>query len=168
LAVGFTFIYALSGLAVNHIADWDPNFRQENHTYHLGTPLGPDDDAIATRVLRELKSTESPSNVYRVAADRLDIVLARRTLHVNTRTGLVDEEGQAPRFFLRAANFLHLNRGKKAWTAVADTYAVFLLYLACSGLFMIPGRKGIRGRGAVLASLGALIPALYVLLSRVP
>ena len=26
LAVGLTFVYALSGLAVNHIADWDPNF----------------------------------------------------------------------------------------------------------------------------------------------
>src|SRR5262245_24029094 len=27
LAVGFTIIYALSGIAMNHIADWDPNFR---------------------------------------------------------------------------------------------------------------------------------------------
>ncbi len=58
------------------------------------------------------------------------------------------EEGQKPRFFLRLANWLHLNRGKKAWSYVADTYAVILLFLASSGLFMIPGKKGIKGRGA--------------------
>ena len=26
LVVGLTLIYALSGLAINHIQDWDPNF----------------------------------------------------------------------------------------------------------------------------------------------
>ena len=38
---------------------------------------------------------------------------------------------------LARRQLLHLNRGKKAWTYVADTYAVILLYLAVSGLFMI-------------------------------
>jgi hypothetical protein len=61
-----------------------------------------------------------------------------------------------------------LNRGKKAWKYVADGYAVFLLFLAASGLFMIPGRKGIMGRGAILALLGALVPVLYVVLSGGP
>ena len=51
------------------------------------------------------------------------------------------------------ANWLHLNRGKKAWTYVADSYAAFLLFLAFSGLFMIPGRKGLIGRGAIIALL---------------
>jgi hypothetical protein len=69
---------------------------------------------------------------------------------------------------LRAANWLHLNRGKKAWTLVADTYAVMLLYLAISGLFMIPGRKGLLGRGAVIAALGAAVPVGYVVFSGGP
>ena len=73
-----------------------------------------------------------------------------------------------PRFFLRAANFLHLNRGKKAWTLIADSYAIFLLFLAISGLFMIPGKKGLLGRGAVIATIGAAIPTLYVVLSHTP
>src|SRR5262249_39022729 len=88
--------------------------------------------------------------------------LEHRTLHVTPSSGRVVEEGQAPRLFLRVANWLHLNRGKKAWKYVADTYAVILLYLALSGLFMIPGRKGLVGRGAVIAALGPAVPIGYV------
>ncbi|MGC4088360.1 MAG: PepSY-associated TM helix domain-containing protein [Polyangiaceae bacterium] len=168
LAVGFTFIYALSGLAVNHIADWDPNFHQVARTHQLSTPLDGDDEPVSKRVLDALAIRETPRELYRASDSRLEIVLDKRTLHVDTKRALVEEEGQEPRFFLRAANYLHLNRGKKAWTLVADTYAVFLLFLASSGLFMIPGRKGLMGRGAVLAALGALVPAIYVLLAKTP
>jgi hypothetical protein len=54
------------------------------------------------------------------------------------------------------------NRGKRAWTYVVDAYAVLLLGLAVSGLFMIPGRKGFWGRGLLLVTVGVLIPTLYV------
>jgi len=168
LAVGFTVIYALSGLAVNHIGDWDPNFRQIARTHHLEVRLDGDDEPVSKRVLDALAIREAPRELYRASDSRLEIVLSNRTLHVDAKRNLVEEEGQEPRFFLRAANFLHLNRGKKAWTLVADTYAVFLLFLATSGLFMIPGKKGLLGRGALLVSLGALVPVLYVLLAKTP
>jgi hypothetical protein len=166
--VGLTLVYALSGLAVNHIADWDPSFTQISETHRLAAPLPPDADASSKRVLTALKITEAPREVYAAGDDAVDIVFDRRTLHVTPSTGTVVEEGQSPRWFLRAANWLHLNRGKKAWTYVADTYAAILLYLAISGLFMIPGRKGLVGRGALLALLGAAVPVGYVVLSGGP
>ena len=119
-------------------------------------------------MLAALAIKEAPSEVYAAGDDAVDVVLEHRTLHVTPSTGKVVEEGQSPRPFLRAANWLHLNRGKKAWKYVADTYAVMLLYLAISGLFMIPGRKGLWGRGAVIALLGAAVPIGYVVLSGGP
>jgi hypothetical protein len=95
-------------------------------------------------------------------------VFDRRSLRVDTQTGRVVEHAQEPRFFLRVANWLHLNRGKKAWTIIADSYAVFLLLLSVTGLWMFPGRKGLLGRAGVIALAGALIPALYVTLSGGP
>jgi uncharacterized protein len=166
--VGLTLVYALSGLAVNHIADWDPSFRQIERTHQLPAPLPSEADAAGKRVLSQLKIDEPPSEIYVAGEDAVDIVLEHRTLHVTPSTGKVLEEGQSPRWFLRAANWLHLNRGKKAWTYVADTYAVVLLYLAVSGLFMIPGRKGLVGRGAVIALLGAAVPVAYVVASGGP
>jgi len=166
--VGLTLVYALSGLAVNHIADWDPSFRQIAKTHQLPGPLPTDAQAVGKRVLGLLAIDETPSEVYAGGDDAVDVVLEHRTLHVTPSTGTVVEEGQAPRFFLRAANWLHLNRGKKAWKYMADTYAVLLLYLAISGLFMLPGRKGLLGRGALIAALGAAVPVGYVVLSGGP
>ena len=167
-AVGLTVVYALSGLAVNHIADWDPNFQQFENTYQLKTVLPKEDTAAAKAVLRELGVTEQPIDVYRATDTELAVVMEHGTYHVKTDTGAVREEGQRPRLLLRISNWLHLNRGKKAWTYIADGYAVFLLFLASSGLFMIPGRKGLLGRGAIIALVGAAVPIAYVTLSGGP
>jgi uncharacterized protein len=165
LAVGLTVVYALSGLAVNHIADWDPNFTQHRRELQLTLPLPADTDALAQRALEALRITTPASDIYRASDALVEVQVGKETLHIDTQTGKVVLEGQKPRFFLRAANWLHLNRGKQAWTIVADSYAVILLYLAVSGLFMIPGRKGVWGRGGLLVLLGALIPIGYVVTS---
>lgn len=167
-AVGLTFVYALSGLAVNHIADWDPNFTSYERVHELGTPLAGDDQAIARAALERLAIRAEPQEVYRAAPDQLEVVLDRRTLHVTPSTGRVIDEGQEPRLLLRAANWLHLNRGKKAWTYVADTYAAGLLALAVSGALMLPGRRGLLGRGGIWLLAGVLVPVLYVHLSGGP
>ena len=167
-AVGLTIVYASSGLAVNHLKDWDPNFKQVNRTHQLALPLPTDDEAAAKSVLQALAVQEPPREVYRASDTQLDLVFDKRTFHVDTTSGVVHEEGQAARPLLRIANWLHLNRGKKAWTYVADFYAVFLLFLAFSGLFMIPGRKGLLGRGAIVLLLGCAVPIAYVVLSGGP
>jgi hypothetical protein len=159
LAVGLTVVYAISGLAVNHIADWDPNFVHTQRVVELGGPVD------QGRVLSALHVTQTPREVYQAGPDQLEIAFDKRNLHVNTRTGRVVDEGDSPRLFLRAANFLHLNRGKKAWRWFADSYAAGLLLLALSGIFMLPGRRGIRGRGAIFVSIGVAIPLLYLALA---
>ena len=168
VAVGLTFVYALSGLAVNHIAQWDPNFQNYETSHDLGGAVQGDDAQASAAVLAKLGVRETPREVYREGEGDLEILFEHRTLHVDLATGHVVDEGQKPRLLLRIANWLHLNRGKKAWTYFADAYAVGLLFLASSGLFMLPGRKGLLGRGAVFVLLGIAIPVLYVGLSGGP
>lgn len=168
LAVGLTFVYALSGIAVNHLADWDPNFDNYEARHQLGLPLPADDAAIADRLLTTLAITDKPTEVYRSDTHEVSVLLDNRSFHIDTTTGAVLEDGQKPRFLLRVANWLHLNRGKKAWTYVADGYAGFLLILATTGLFMLPGRKGLIGRGGLLVALGVAVPIAYVTLSGGP
>jgi hypothetical protein len=164
-AVGLTFVYAVSGLAVNHVASWDPNFVNTTTTHELGGPVPDDDAAARAQVLAKLGITDAPREVYR-EGDELEILFEHRTLHVTAATGHVVDEEQKPRFFVRAANWLHLNRGKKGWTYFADTYAVGLLFLATSGLFMIAGKKGLLGRGVFFVAAGIAIPLVYLALVR--
>ena len=166
-SVGLTIVYASSGLAVNHIADWEPNFRDIRREHQLRLPLGADDEAIA-RVAQEALAIEEPVREIFRADDAVEVVFDLRTLRIDPKSGHVIETGQEPRLFLRAANWLHLNRGKKAWTLIADTYAVFLLLLSVTGLWMFSGRKGLLGRAGVIAVAGALVPILYVTLSGGP
>jgi hypothetical protein len=164
-AVGLTFVYAVSGLAVNHVAQWDPNFTRTVSAREIGGPLPEDDDAAKRLVLGKLDIAEEPKEVYR-EGDELEVLFEHRTLHVTVATGHVVDEDQRPRFFVRAANWLHLNRGKKAWTYFADSYAVGLLFLATSGLFMIAGKKGFFGRGVYFVAAGVAIPLVYLALVR--
>jgi hypothetical protein len=164
VAVGLTFVYALSGIAVNHITDWtdgDPSFKTYASTHEMG-PLPGSDQAVADDIRKKLTISEAPREIYRATPDELEVIFDKRSLHVNTASGHVADEGQKPRWILRAANWLHLNRGKKAWTYAADAYAGGLMFLALSGMFMIAGKKGLIGRGAALVGLGIAIPVLYV------
>lgn len=167
-SIGLTFIYAASGLAVNHIADWEPNFRQISRVHQVALPLPSEEAGVATSVRAALGIEEPVREVFRADEGAVEVVFDQRTLRVDTRTGRIVEQGQEPRFFLRVANWLHLNRGKAAWTFIADSYAVFLLLLSVTGLWMFPGRKGLIGRAGIIALAGALVPALYVTLSGGP
>lgn len=166
LVVGLTVIYAVSGLAINHIDDWDPNFTTYETTRTI-EPIDPaldDDEAIAVAMQRA-GVTGTPRSTYR-AGDEVHLEFDNRRVIVIGEQ--VTEQGREPRFFLRIANWLHYNRGKQAWTYVADAYAILLLYLACSGLFMLKGKLGLRWRGAILVTLGAAVPIAYVVLSGGP
>lgn len=167
LAVGLTVIYAVSGLAINHIADWDPNFvTYERERTIAPIPVDVPDDAAFAQA-RAALGVGTPRSTYR-AGDELHLEYDDKKLVVYGDSGAVIEQGRQARFFLRVANWLHYNRGKKAWTYVADIYAVMLLYLAVSGLFMIKGKKGLRWRGLLLLGLGAGVPLAYVVWSGGP
>lgn len=166
VAVGFTVIYALSGLAINHIKDWDPNFTSSEKTVTI-VPV-PDDasDADAVKRVTDAAGTGAPDDVFR-AGDEVRLSYANGT-QVTAIGDTVTVQARQPRFFLRVANWLHYNRGKKAWTYVADVYAIMLLYLAISGIFMIKGRLGLKWRGAILITAGIAVPLGYVILSGGP
>jgi uncharacterized protein len=167
LAVGLTVIYALSGLAINHLQDWDPNFHSFSRESKI-EPIPadvPDEEAFAR--VRKALDLGKPRETYR-AGDEIHLTYDGREVVVYGDSGQVTDQGQSPRFFLRVANWLHYNRGKRAWTYIADGYAVLLLYLAISGMFMIKGKLGLKWRGLALVALGAGVPLAYVVLSGGP
>jgi hypothetical protein len=167
LAVGFTVIYALSGIAMNHIDDWDPNFHATEVTRKI-TPIADElsDDAAAKQIAAAAGLTGKIDDVYR-AGDEVRLTYASGS-KVTAIGDTITIQARRDRFFFRVADWLHTTRGKQAWKYIADAYATLLLYLAISGIFMIKGRLGLRWRGGVLIAIGLGGPLGYIVLSGGP
>jgi len=161
---GLTVIYAVSGIAVNHIDDWNPTYVIRTETLSVGQLPTEDNAEIAQAVLGRLSITEEPESVVRMASDRLKVFLDGRTLTVMVPSGDVFDEHVRRRFGFFEVNYLHLNHGKGFWTWFADFYAVGLMVLACTGIFIITGKKGLGGRGRWLLIAGMAIPLIYLVL----
>ena len=161
---GLTVIYAVSGIAVNHIEDWNPSYVIRTETVSVGELPSADSQTIAGTVLKRLGITERPESTVRMTPDQLKIFLHQRTLTVTVPTGEVVDEHARRRYAFFEVNYLHLNHGKGFWTWFADVYAVGLLLLACTGIFIITGRRGLGGRGRWLLLAGLAIPLVYLIL----
>jgi hypothetical protein len=166
LAVGFTVIYALSGIAMNHLEDWDPNFHSSEQTLQIA-PV-PDDatDDEAVALVTKAAGVGKPDEVFR-AGDEIRLGYSNGS-QVTAIGDTVTVQARSDRLFFRVANWLHATRGKQAWKYISDAYAVLLLYLAISGLFMIKGKLGLRWRGMILMSIGLGVPLAYIVLSGGP
>jgi uncharacterized protein len=166
LAVGFTVLYALSGIAMNHIDDWDPNFVASERTIAIA-PIGPelgDAEAVA-RLAQATGVTGTPSDVYR-AGD--EVRVSYPGVKITAIGAQATVQRRRDRVFFRVADWLHATRGKQAWKYIADAYAVLLLYLAISGIFMIKGRLGLRWRGTIFVVAGLAAPLGYIVASGGP
>jgi len=159
---GLTVIYAVSGIAVNHIEDWNPSYVVRTELLDLGPLPDAPTGELAEEVLRRLAIDEAPRSVVRMAPQQLKLFLDHRTLTVSVPGGSVADERSRRRVAFFEANYLHLNRGKGLWTWFADVYAVGLLLLACTGIFIVTGTKGLGGRGRWLLLAGLAVPLAYL------
>ncbi|MBL7031263.1 MAG: PepSY-associated TM helix domain-containing protein [Candidatus Marinimicrobia bacterium] len=166
LAVGLTIIYSVSGLAVNHVADWNPSYIIEKTSFQIDVSSfqSPPSESDISQIISASNLNGSVKSTFMADPDQIRIFLENQSLDLNLKTGNAELESIKKRAFLQEFNAMHLNHPKKLWTWMADIYAVVLIVLAITGLFVLKGKKGITGRGAWLTSLGILIPLLFYFL----
>jgi uncharacterized protein len=164
LAIGFTVIYAISGIAQNHIEDWgDVSYKTFESTKTIAAIPDAADDADAIAKVTAAAALGTPTATYRAGDEiRLEYANGSKATAIGTQLTIQSRERRA---FIGAANWLHTARNRHGWKYVADVYAVLLLYLAISGIFMIKGKLGLRWRGALLISAGVAVPVAAVMLS---
>ncbi len=160
-----TILYAISGLAVNHVDDWNPNYAIRTSPADVGLLDVADLGAAERQVVDRLGL--DPAIVrgrHHVSPTELKVFLEEGgevVIDPATGKGTLKLVSQRPILF--DANALHLNRLKGVWTYVADAYAVVLLYLAAGGIFMLRGKTGLSGRGKWLVAIGALVPVAFLM-----
>ena len=163
LVAALTLAYSISGVAVNHIEDWNPNYKFSNDPVNVGPIHGSYSemqaqvtlalDIEAQRVKGHFMETDTQFRVFLTNTEEV-------TVNIETGKGLFKRVTTRP--VLYQLNALHLNSIKGAWTWIADGFAVLLILLALTGIFMMKGKRGIEGRGKWFLGAGFAVPAVFI------
>lgn len=166
LSVGLIIVYGISGIAVNHVNEWNPNYIIEKDSVNIAamTDSVLVNEAMDLHVRNELNIKDTATSIFRNGPTSIQLFFDRKTISADVKLGKAEIETVNDRRVFRETNFLHLNNPKKVWTYVADLFAVGLIFLGVSGMFMIRGRKGITGRGKYLITISILIPVVFLLI----
>ena len=163
-AAALTIAYAISGVAVNHIQDWNPNYTFEEQAVNLG-PLPEVPYGEMERFVVEALDID-PATVkghFMESATEFRVFLAEgQEVAVDVRDGRGLYKRVKTRAVLYELNVLHLNHIKGLWTWIADLFAVALLVLAVTGIVMMKGPRGITGRGKWFVGAGLIIPIAFI------
>jgi hypothetical protein len=165
VAVSLTLAYALSGLAVNHIEDWNPSYTFDERGVDLGPlPAGTLAEQEAYIVAKLELDRRSVRGHFQETEHELRVFLTDgQEVRLDVRTGRGQLKSLAKRPVLFEVNALHLNNLKGIWTWIADLFAIALIVLAITGMTMMKGSRGITGRGKYFIAAGLTIPIAFVI-----
>jgi uncharacterized protein len=161
-----TVIYGLSGIALNHIDDWNPNYviRTEEITTEVSQlDFKKSSQKDVVNFLKEIAPGEKYKNHYFPKEGVVKIFIKDGNIELDTQSGQGVIETSKRRPIFHPVNYLHYNP-RKWWTWVSDIFAGSLILLAFTGLFILKGKNGITGRGAWLTSIGIIVPIVFLLL----
>jgi hypothetical protein len=164
VAVALTLAYGLSGLAVNHIEDWNPSYRFARSAFDLGpVPAGPAADQAAFVIDRlRIDPRVVRGHFLETATDLRVFLDDGQEARLDTRTGRGQLKTITRRAVLFQVNALHLNNLKGVWTYVADLFALALMFLAITGMVMMKGKHGLAQRGKWFVAAGLLVPVGFI------
>jgi len=157
-------VYCLSGIALNHVDDWNPDFiltKQE-----LTIPVNYQVTQIRDKELEAFSKMVGESRhklVDSPTKDQLKIYYKDASLHLNfsTRKGLYEHISKRPIFY--EVNAIHRN-SLKGWKWASDVFAVLLIVITLTGLFILKGKHGLWGRGKWLIAAGVAPVVIFVVL----
>ena len=159
---GLIIIYCISGLALNHVNDWNPDFVIHKSSIQI-TKAYTKDEITDERIseFTALVGESSPKVHDFPTPDHVKIYYDNATLLVDLpgKAGTYEKVHRRP--FIYQTNVLHRN-SLKGWKWASDVFGVVLIFLTVSGWFMLKGRHGVIGRGKWFIAAGIVPPILAI------
>ncbi|WP_169308310.1 PepSY-associated TM helix domain-containing protein [Ferrimonas aestuarii] len=166
--IGFAIIFAVSGIAVNHVADWNPNYAVEQQVQAVDDRgwITLEDGQIAQNMLKTFALQQPVKSTFWKSQYKFEVFLdGGDALQWDRKASQVTYADVEPRVILQALNRLHLNETRNAWVYFSDMFAGMLIFLALSALFMVKGKHGPKKpKSMILMGLGVVIPIFFLLI----
>ncbi|MCD4665015.1 MAG: PepSY-associated TM helix domain-containing protein [Bacteroidales bacterium] len=163
--IGATIIYGLSGIALNHLNDWNPNYSVtvDEFNTELNLKKSGNLEENILKLLDDINKRDNYKKHYFPEDNYLKIFLrGGSSVIVNTDTGDGYAEYLRKRPIFYDVNYLHYNP-HNWWMWFSDIFAGALIFLAITSIFMVRGKKGAFGRGGIYIALGIILPILFLI-----
>ncbi len=161
--VGITFIYTVSGVALNHRTDWNPHYTMVSEDITVPSAQKTEfDQAEIVNLLENFECHPKYKKHFVTKAGDIKIFVEEGTVMYQPEKGLASLEVLKKRPFFFQINKIHLAQTGRLWIWISDVMALFMLFVAISGLFLLKGKFGIMGRGLWLTALGVVIPLAII------
>ncbi len=161
---GMTVIYGLSGIALNHIDDWDPSYiiNRKEVVFESGPSMASLSKADLLGLLKEAGVHDAYKKHYYPEPGMLKVFLEGGSVMIDIArgVGILETVKRRPVFF--DVNYLHYNNPKALWTWFSDVYAGALILMAITGLFVLKGKNSFRKRGIWFVIVGVVIPLVFL------
>lgn len=157
-------IYCISGIALNHVNDWNPDFIIDKKTIAITDNLSRNnvdeskiEDLSKLVGEKDYKIFDFPTN------DQVKIYYDNATFHINfsTKKGIYESVYRRPLFY--QTNVIHKN-SLSGWKWFSDVFAFLLILITVTGMFIAKGKNGISGRGKWLLALGIIPPIVAIII----
>lgn len=153
-------IYCVSGIAFNHINEWNPDFILTKDTIQIAK-LNSKEQVTEAWIKNELQKIHHTS--YKLfdfpTSDQVKIYLDQASLHIHFQDGYGVYESINRRPLVYHMNVIHRNN-VKYWKWASDVFAIFLIGINLTGLFILKGKYGLNGRGKWLLAAGFIFPMI--------
>ena len=166
LFIGSSLIYGISGIALNHLKDWNPSYsvqiEQVDTDINLANSANVEENVL--QLVDKLDNRKNYKSHYFPEPGYIKIFLkGGSSIIVNTNTGKGKAEYLRKRAVFYSVNYLHYNPNAW-WMWFSDIFAGVLIFFAISSFFMVKGKKGIWGSGGIYTLLGIIIPIIFLLI----
>lgn len=165
--MGVILIYAVSGITMNHLKDFNPKYYITVNNYTVKERFPPSHKFNKNEIIQLLKEVGEQDNYIKhfyPNNSTVKVFLKSGSSYIlDTQTGNVAYEGIKKRPVFYQLSFLHYNPGTW-WTYFSDLSAVCLILICISGILMNKGKRGLFGIGGLELLAGILIPVLALIL----
>lgn len=163
---GVVVVYAVSGIVLNHKRDFNSNYSVRRTELQMpGSYPAPAETSReqAEELLRAADPEARYVKHYASGEQRVKVFVAGGSvLEVDMQNGRAVYEKLTKRPVISSMNRLHYNPNRW-WTRFSDIFAASLLVITLTGLVMVPGHNGLRGRGGIELAAGIAVPILFLL-----
>ena len=165
--VGLIIAFCVSGIMINHKSTWNPvRYKFNSSSVQSGFHL-PKGSITAETV----KSFNTQNNVdgfmgYDFKGDSTLVILykmANATINLSNGKGTINTWKERPvstQLFLLHRSF----NGNNWYTFYSDFFALGLIFIASTGMFLMRGKNSFRKRGWLFAIAGIVVPIIALIL----